>query len=224
MAIVSLVNKSTEITVMPDIEKVRSRSESILRERLGTKLTLPLPTIDDQIVLRPLEETIYRVLTLHAVAAKAFGYPKEKALDWLESEGCLEKLSMNEKEFIEQPSGNVEYYKTYVEAIWVLTGALSIHDDFDPFALCANNLISLLPDLGIKESSAGFRNIACYRDTNSLVGWLDLLYCMHWLVTDSAINKKVSPFGLNQYVIVRRRHAIEWCFSKVGWDAIQIDT
>ena len=61
----------------------RIRDESIeAANRLGVKVLATLPLFDSEVQMRAGDEIAARILTMHAVAATAYGLNKEKAISW----------------------------------------------------------------------------------------------------------------------------------------------
>jgi hypothetical protein len=74
------------------------------------------------------------------------------------------------------------------------------------------------------ERADRFIGMIQLREIETLLGWLDVLYCMHWFDIEKSINNNPNQLGINGYIIEQRRIALEWCFSDDDWNQIQLDT
>ncbi|MEW5250750.1 DUF4272 domain-containing protein [Microbulbifer sp. 2201CG32-9] len=208
---------------MTFLKNIRQESQALLLNA-GYLVNPELPLLEGAVKFRSEKVIADRALALHLSIAKAYGYPINLAIAWLKREGCIDYLTPQEKEFIEQGKGENADFKVKVEAVWLLTWALSLHENLNPFGVCDNSLITLLPDLNKDETSQKFKNNAVLRSCDTLVSMLDFLYCLHWSVIEVMRVGEEVPGDLPVYAVAERRRALEWCCSEEPWEEITLDT
>jgi len=196
-------------------------------EKLQLKWALDfsaLPFLGSDLELRSSDKIIYRTLALNLVVAKAYGLPSGVAMEWLKDENILEHVTPDERRFIEENVGQAEMFKALIEALWMLTWVLGVHEEFDPFGLCSNDLVHMLPNLKDNDAAEAFKAKVKTREKYKVLEALDLLYCMDWAATESVVSGQASDVVLPDYAIINRRHVLEWCLSEASWDEISLDT
>jgi hypothetical protein len=201
---------------MKSTSDIRNESQQQC-DQLGAKFNPNLPLLD-VCLHRSNQDVIARVLAMHVCVASSYGYPKSKAMSWLEQEGLVGALTGSELEYVQAADQTETSQQWKVEAIWTLSFAGQIHEDLNFGVKCSDSLITMLPELKNFESSEGFRGRFSLRDEGMLLGLLDLAYCLHW----DAVERDL-PFQRTERIRQRRR-ALEWLFTREDWDLISLDT
>ncbi len=191
-------------------------------KKYGYPTNKSLPHLEEDLTLRSENEIVDRTLTLNVVAAIAFGFDRDKAIEWLESEQLLKCLSPSEHSFIINDKGDKEMFKTIPEAlfafIWILGKIPTIK--FDQF--CDEDIVLKFPNLKSMEQSNIFRHSTNIRPESELLEMLDLTYCLHWGQKEFFLAK--GKYRQAPYIIEQRRKSFEWAFSANDWDEITLDT
>lgn len=201
------------------------RNESIqAAKRLGVDVLVTLPLLEPRREMRSVSETTSRILAMHAVAAIAYGFDKEKAIAWLDREALTDSLSEQEKSFVFEGAGQPDCFKVQVEGMWALAWAMGIADELNFAKDCDSHFVMMLPNLKHNETSTNFRRKASPRPFEQVVAACDLAYCLHWAIRQSELTGKQPPANLKPYVVVERRRALEWLLSKEAWDEVRLDT
>ncbi len=209
---------------MLEVEALRRRSLKVAA-RLRMPVAPHLPLLDADLRLRPESETVDRSLCVHAAAACAHGFSREKALRWLEEEGLREALSEGEARFLTRGVGEPSAFMLTVEGLWALAWALQKVDRLDFSRACADDFVYMLPDLKRSESGEAFRRSAHQRTLEEIAAAADLAYCLHWAVRESALDGRGLPGRIRDpVVVVERRRALEWLVGAEEWDAVSLDT
>lgn len=191
-------------------------------QEIGIEIPLTLPFLDTNLSIRNIEEVISRMLIIHALAAVAYGFGKEKAVKWLRHERVFPLLTVRESLFLKSGK-NPEQFKLQVEGLWALAWAMGIlKGDLDFTKDCDKDFVTLLPNLKL-ESAADFRKKINPRPLLEVLGVLDLSYCLHWAVRQSTLSGH-PVLKLKDSVVVERRKAFEWLLHEEGWDEITLDT
>jgi YD repeat-containing protein len=202
------------------------RDKNIRRtQRLGITIPDALPLLDEGLQMRETSDVVCRLLALDAVVSAACGFPKEKAAEWLNQEGLLDWLTAEERSFILDDLGEAQIFQVEVEAAWALAWAVQIADKMDFAKECPSYFVTLVPDLKRMETSTHLRKRARARCVQEVVSACDLAYCLHWALTESELHGSGSGGeALIPYVIVERRHALEWLLSNESWEDVPMDT
>lgn len=97
-------------TALVDLEK--SMALNLIREqslktasRLGFTVNNALPLPDEVQYARTTDETVKRLVCLHATAACAYGFDRGMAAAWLRQENAFDNLAASERRFIENGDG-----------------------------------------------------------------------------------------------------------------------
>ncbi len=210
---------------MINFEKIRSNSLKTAK-KLGYKTNIHLPLLEESNILKSKEEILGRVCLLHALVGCSYGFPVDNAKNWLEKEKLVAYLTEKERTLFSEVSIKDDFvaYRTKVESIWTLCWVLQKVHVFDFRKLCSDSLVKLLPDLKTGESVTKFSENIELRKAKSVIANCDLAYCLHWAIVDSHINNKDLKLHVAPYVIIERRHALEWLLSKDDWDSVTLDT
>ena len=205
--------------------EIRAKSRS-LASKAGLSIPMTLPLLEEELQVRKLEDVIYRLLCLHAVAATSYGFANAKATAWLRHENLEAKLTDAESRFVAHGEGLPRTFRTQIEGMWALAWAVNVVPMLDFWENCANDFVKQLPDIKISQPGAEWRkqlNIEL-RPRDSLVSACDLAYCLHWAIRQHEIEGKKLPARLTDYVVIERRRALEWLLCNEFWDAISLDT
>jgi hypothetical protein len=206
-----------------DVQSIRLRSIRRARE-CGIVVPASLPLLDDDIELRDHSDVVNRLLALNVVAAVAHGFDRRRALNWLDRENLNDTIANSERAFLERGVGDPRAFKIQVEGLWALAWAVEMVSGLNYFRDCNPNFVTLLPNLKFDASSASMRSKAKLRSIEEIAAECDLGYCLHWAIRQSAINRKLPPAELKEYLVVERRRSLEWLLSDDDWDAIPLDT
>ena len=182
-----------------------------------------LPLLDEP-SLRSLNEAIDRLFALNAVAAAAYGFPKERAKAWLKQEELWEKLEDEEEDFLVKPTGGTALFQWQVQGIFVLAWALGIVETFDLWKPCPDDLVRKMPDIKSSQSTDELRDALALRHVTEIAAAADLAYCLHWAVRDSRLNGRPVPGELEELEVMERRRALDWLLNKEDWYSVSLDT
>lgn len=203
------------------------REKSLKEARyLNYPINLNLPELDEPQNTRTIAEVAHRMLALHAVVASSCGFPKTKALEWLDREGLLGSLEPEEKKILEIATNEAQNnaMQWQVEALWALAWALSCHDALDFTDSCADDFVFMLPDLKTGAATAPFLSGLTLRSNDELVAKCDLAYCLHWGAREAALSAKPIKGAVPENVIQERRRALEWLITDDSWYEVSLDT
>jgi hypothetical protein len=207
------------------MEKVRKESWKEAA-RLGYPANQHLPLLDEPKQVRAQLEVENRLLALYAVVACAYGFSKNRARAWVESEGVGGSLTNNELIFIRSESSisDDSGIKWRVEGLWALAWALSCHDNLDFSDSCSDDFVFIFPDLKRGEPASRFREKLTIRSLIDITQKCDTAYCLHWGAREMALRGRVIYRSVPINVLVERRRALEWIISDEMWDNISLDT
>lgn len=203
--------------------RIRIRSLKYLAEN-GVEINLHLPLLESINNLRNLEEIVNRSLALSAVVACSFGFDKKMASDWLKDESVYKFLTQTEVSYLNTSNFKNEQLQVGVEALHAFAWMLGKVENFSPFLLCEESLVSIFPNLKQQESSKKYKESVKPREVEDVIEQLDLLYCMHSAIIDNTLNSKEISNLTQLYVIEQRRMVLEWAISDKKWEEINLDT
>lgn len=189
----------------------------------GISIPAHLPELDGQLD-RTEEEIVTRLLCLNAVAAVSHGLNPEIAVDWVDQEDLSSFLTPDETQFLYDAIGETETFKGQVEGMFTLAWALSLYADINLWAECDDKFAWKLPNLKVKESSAGIRKSIQLRTDEEVLSIADLAYCLDWAVTDARLRGETllpSPIPID---LKERRRALEWLIGEEAWSEVSLDT
>lgn len=191
--------------------------------RLGYEVSAELPLLGFDVRLRDQDEVVRRCLARYVAVAVAYGYGRDRAWAWLKREGLDDALAPSEREFLDG-GGDADAMKAGVESLWALCWVLGFVGDLDFSKICGDNLISLFPDLKTGDAAGPFMAEARLRSLGEIAAAVDLAYCLHWAITSVGLSGKKLPGRVPPYVVIERRHALEWALSDEDWDEVPLDT
>lgn len=206
-----------------DLKLIREQSIETAKQ-LGVNVSPTLPLLEAGLKMRCTDEAISRLLAMNAVAATAYGFDKNSAINWLNQEALTNSLSKQEKRFVFEAIGQPDHFKMQVESMWALAWAMGITGELNFASDCDNRFVTMLPNLKQSESSADFRKKARPRVLEQVVAACDLAYCLHWAIRQAELSGKRPPANLKPYIVVERRRALEWLLNEDAWDEVSLDT
>jgi hypothetical protein len=206
-----------------DLKQIRDESIQEAK-RLGVTALVALPLLEVGLEMKGVDETVSRILTMHALAATAYGFEKTKAVTWLNQEALAGALDEQEKHFLFEGVGQPDQFKMQIEGMWALTWAMGIVNELNFAKDCDQGLVMLLPNLKQSEPSANFRMKANPRPLMQVTAACDLAYCLHSAIRESQITGKPTPGRLDSVRVIERRRALEWLLSKKAWNKVSLDT
>lgn len=110
------------------------------------------------------------------------------------------------------------------EALNVLLWAIG----FIPHLDRPDHIVDVPESVGIirDEGRDGLIAAARLRPLSQLLDEADLIYRMHWAVTDARINGRPAPAGLDGAVVFERHYALNWLIGYMDqdWDDVTTDT
>ncbi len=193
-------------------------------KKMGISVPYSLPLLDEPETTKSVFEVASRILVMHALAAAAYGFDRQKAIQWLSDESIIGYLTETEKRFLETGNGSTEIFMMQIEGMWALGWALSIVNTLDFLKDCDNRFVSMFPDLKKMQSASLFRKSLKLRTTKEILQKCDLAYCLHWAIVEASHSGKKLPTALKPYVIIERRHALEWLITPEDWVDTPLDT
>lgn len=210
-----------------DFRTIRGQSLATAQS-LGYPTNPHLPLLSDVNHTKSVDEIVDRSLILYALLCGLVGgYPRDLLWNWLTKEGLSNAVTEGEKcYFLGNLADQVrlDEMELQVEAVWALLWAIRKVDRLDPGDYVANTMNSLLPAIEKLESSHQFRATSALRYDTELVEECDLLYCMHWGFVHGQLNNIKLSVAVEPYVVMERRHALEWILSDSSWDDVPLDT
>lgn len=201
-------------------DSYRARSLALLAQKRLTVAALPAL---DRCSLRRDAEVIDRLLCLHVCAATAYGFAKDEALKWAETQGLTSAFESTELTFLAE-GGEALQFQQHVEAMFALHWALGFEREFDLFKAVDAGFARRLPNLKVGESATLLRSRAQLRSEDEIMQAADTLYCLHWIERNDALSGSRRSLPIESFVVTERRRAVDWLLSKETWTAISLDT
>lgn len=192
--------------------------------RWGIYLPSTLPLLDESLSLRSSIEIVDRTLALGAAVAASYGLPRGQAVSWLNGESLHVALAETELEFLQGDESLTQDIQAQVETLCAFAWALGFLPSLDFGKPCPNHLVSVFPDYRAGDSSARFRAGANLRTLEHILAACDLAYCLHWSITQAALDGMHPAGRVDAYVVIERRRALEWMLSTTEWDDVFLDT
>jgi len=145
----------------------------------------------------------------------------------LEKWNLIDHLSEDEKTLFD---GNLTGYKLEsfswkYEAYWVLAWALGLVKKLEfPTDIC--DVQKAIAFVSSHDTFESFLKSTKPRKPSDILDEADLIYRIHWAVTDARINNKPAPANLNSSVVMERHMALNWLIGVFGddWDNMTVDT
>lgn len=209
--------------LMIDFEQIRVQSLQTA-VAWGYPANPSLPLFDRSAVVRSCDEIVDRMLEMLCLAACAFGLDGQRARAWLDRECKIDTLALEERQFLLIQQGDARRLAQQIEGLWALAWSVGGVSDFCFDRPCAADFVVRLPNVDEGESSSTFRGAARLRPDSEIVAAADLAYCLHWAIRELHLHNAKPPGAIAEYVIVERRHALEWLLSNDAWTDIHLDT
>lgn len=208
-----------------DYEAMRAESERVAKT-LGYPIHSGLPRLDDSLVLRPQDEIASRALALLCVVVRAYGFSSDTNVrEWIKSENLARHLTPDEEHFLYHgDQTKVTELKTREECLWAFAWVLGFHDSLEFGEYCQPTLSSFFPRFNEGETSEKFRSRCRLRPLSEILAKADLAYCLHWAIREGQLKQKRLKVAVHPYVVIERRHALEWMLSREHWDDVSLDT
>jgi hypothetical protein len=161
---------------------------------------------------------------MHACAACVYGFPPDKAMNWMHQEAILPALTIEELGYIK--SGKVPpIYGNLVDSCWSLAWALGAVEILKPAKELPDNFVTLFPDIKVAASTIMFRSSLRIRPIAEIEEALDLYYCLHNAVLNEVLAGRRSTRNLDMLASVQyQRHSLEWLVQDCEWDDVSLDT
>ena len=198
-------------------------SSLALAEHLGYPTNSSLPLVDAGLRVRSRDDVAHRMLCLDALVAAACGFPRKKALAWLERQHAASYLAESEIAFF-RGQGDAVVVKHRVESLWALAWCVCLVPELDFSLPCSDNLVTLVPDIESEEAAVAFTQALRLRNEDAIIAKCDLAYCLHWAIQNSLTNRQRAPGKLHPIYVIERRRALEWLLSDSDWDHVLMDT
>ncbi len=205
------------------MKKIRKKSKLVC-EKLGVPFPDHLPLLDENMKLRPLNESLNRAFALHVIIHVSYGMDKQKAKQWLGQENCLSFLTEDEAILLERSDKDIEYdVQCRIYALHLIAWAIGLYPTFGFTEDLSDDLVDAFPEEKSMQNFDFFRKKAKYKSEKELIQLLDTSYCLHWYFVDRVLADDIESIS-HFYGLPYRRHALEWMLSDDDWDDISLDT
>jgi hypothetical protein len=220
-------------------------------ERVRQQLTArQVPTLsyalhiddDDAVSLRDPAEVARRLLVLSAVAYRADGGERARAVALIDRADLWPAVSPEEKAFLEAEPADPEQARKLLwrlECLWVLAWALGDVDWNWPTGMC--DVPRLIEIVQRHEADPGFIANARLRPRAEVLDAVQLTMLLHWAIRDAWIHQRPIPANLDWSgqaemipvgqcaavgVVAERHHALNWLirFGDADWDDVDTPT
>jgi hypothetical protein len=164
------------------------------------------------------------ILTYLNIVVQAEGFRNEVVAS-LKSKGLWDDVSGNEKLLLlkkELTDLDVAFISWQAEAAWMLLWVIGkVEIKGLPTQECdINEILKLLPSF--QEGPDTFINSATIRPVVEVMDMLDLIYRIHWAVSDAEVNELPIPANLNPGVVHERHYALNWVINFIEqWDQVE---
>ncbi len=204
--------------------KVREKTNLALKKRRWP-VHESLPLLDLSLTKRRSpKECASRAITLHSAVAAVYGFPKEKAKQWLEFQACESSLTAYERTFLESSEEFDLLLQNQPQCLYVFAWALGKIDSIDALGKCPDNLVECFPDLRSNEKADEWMASPKLRSDLEIAELVDLLYEAHSIATDDYLNGKATQRARMPIMLRERRRAAEWILAADDWDNMPLDT
>ena len=207
---------------MIDLRSIRETSWAAAK-RLGFVVNDQLPLLDQPKRLRTIDVIVDRIFAMYCTGAIAYGLDRMKASRWLRTEGCSDSLTLRDKDVVATSTSSPIPFMEQIEGMWALCWSVTCVSELDFSKPCSSGFVKMLPDLKQDQRGSAFRARATLRSSSELIAHCDLAYCLHWGSVHSGIPVKLNKL-VKPYMISERWRALEWIFSDVDWDELELDT
>lgn len=209
------------------------RSEALLREQgIAVNEHLPCTEEESEVKLKDTETVCRRAAAALVIIQAAFEVRNENSKDFdffigmLDKFGVRNELNHKEKSILDKSCGKqiiTDVIWEY-EAYWALAWALGLVEDISD----SSDICDCRAAVGFVSQCEGldeFISKCSLRSKSEILDMLDLYYRYNWAVVENRLRPGTSVGKLNGDVVVERRRALEWLFSKeTDWFYISLDT
>jgi len=208
----------------------KAKTEALLAKR-GIPYFQGLPCIEseEETELRTPKEVGMRICCLFCVIGTAYNWTDTSYKNYLKKHDLWNYLTPSEMLFlsnrtIDQRSAIKFTWRS--EALFLLLWTVSLIETLPLPTHQTDNerIISLFPSF--EKSPWPFIYGIRLRSKSEILDVSDLLYRLHWAVTQAQLDGQRPPAGLNPEVIYEWHHAINWVtrYENLDWDAVRTDT
>ncbi|MEM6785091.1 MAG: DUF4272 domain-containing protein [Bacteroidota bacterium] len=220
---------------------MRSRSVSFAQAH-GLDVPDEVPLLASPAQLRAFDEVVDRAVVVSVVLTCAYGFPKARALRWLERTHLLGSVLDLEMQFLSNTYTDKALFYDQVEALWALAWALSLVDDFRWDAHCSKSLATHFPELNDAGRRAAFAAKCTPQPAAALIEEADRAEVLHAAMDaqpapESARGKTVELYtyvqpptvevnpaappkplgGVLPFALAERRRALRWLATNRPW-------
>ncbi|MFZ6644918.1 DUF4272 domain-containing protein [Undibacterium sp. TJN25] len=225
-------------------ENRKTNSETLLHKRgIRINLQLPLTESDEEVKLRSSDDVLLRIVALWCVSGAAEAILAsdstglERFRNYIVQRDIAGWLSAREHAFLfgAAPEGDEGMRQCAVfaqcrESMFFLGWCAGLVKKIDlpggPSSLKA--LLALLPQqMDAQDPLARLQQAVRLRPKREILGWVDLLYRLHWAVRHANLIGKTVPGSLDAAVVQEWHHAVNWIIGyddEDDWDLVGTDT
>jgi|AntRauTorckE5430_2_1112549.scaffolds.fasta_scaffold04026_3 hypothetical protein len=211
--------------IKPEI--IKNRNTKKLRS-FGIEVIEHLPYLDNPDFREP-KEIARRTLVLTALFQLHLQAPREVIKKWLDENGLLTNLNVEELEYLETKYSELpEQTQTdiywFVEAIWTFAWIGGLHNNLTLNTGVEDSLTTLIPNIARNEPAEKFISNFRLRKKIEIFEMLDKIYRAHWFARNNELKGEKSE-KVDLDIIMERRKALEYtCYKEFEWDEISLDT
>ncbi|GGC62334.1 DUF4272 domain-containing protein [Undibacterium terreum] len=217
-------------------ENRKLTSETLLHKRgIRINLQLPLTESDEEVTLRSSEDLLHRMVALWCVSSAAAGEEQYRQFRaYVEMHDIAAWLSAAEHEFLFNAAGysacdektRISFAERH-EALFFLGWCAGLVRKLDLPGSASNlkPVLASLPQQG--EAPDRLRSSIKLRSKREILGWVDLLYRLHWAVRHAHLIGKEVPGNLDATVVQQWHQAVNWITGyddEDNWDLVRTDT
>lgn len=194
----------------------------------GIEVIEHLPCLDNPEFREP-KEIARRTLVLTALFQLHLQAPREIIKKWLEENGLLTSLNVEELKYLETEYSELpEQTQTdiywFVEAIWTFAWVGGFHNNLTLNTGVEDSLATLIPNIAKNEPAKKFISEFKLRNQLEIFEMLDKFYRTHWFARNNNLTGKKSD-KVDLDIIMERRKALEYTvYKEFDWDEISLDT
>ena len=214
-----------------NIQTIRQNSLSMARH-WGYPTNPLLPLLDPMFSLRPTDEIVDRILILYVLRLVSQRFSPIRGIKWLRREKLFDSLLSSELSLLKEERPWTLDDLIQLDSALSLNWGVSIINQLswtDRYQENSGqeNLLKLMPNIGIGKRSAKFRKRAKIRRKEEFYIVLDMAYVIHWGIThvnNHNLHRNdwgdLVPFGPVNFI--EQRRALEWIASDMPWGEVNI--